>query len=206
MRRDSREAHGSNAYYVYALLDPREDPPRPFYIGKGVGARRDHHGRQDGESANLNRIREIESEGLNHVSMELVSNLTEDDAYLIEATLIAALGLESHGGSLTNAIQPSVVRRRRTGGAKVRPGAEERVKFALSIIKDEVVAMANLNPQGITNADVANKLGLQSSYNGGQINYLSHSLLGLLMLEERLIRSEQEPRYWSPRNYVRRRS
>ena len=201
---DSGVTKGSQAYYVYALLDPREDPPRPFYIGKGVGSRKDQHVTDDKESAKRRRIKEIEEAGYRVETMELVSGLTEDDAYLTEATLIAAIGQESNGGALTNAVQPALVRRPKTDGVKARPGAEDRVQIALNVIKDEIVAMAKLNAAGITNADVANKLGLQSSYKGGQINYLSHSLLGLLMQEERIIKSDDEPRYWSPGNYKRR--
>lgn len=203
---DSDVATGSHVYYVYALIDPRESPMRPFYIGKGVGARKNHHGREDGESGKLKRIREIRSEGLDYHAMELVSGLSEDDAYVVEGLLIAAFGQESNGGVLTNEVQPAPIRRRRVSGAQSRPGAEARVQMALNIIKEEIVAMADLNPKGITNADVANKLGLQSSHNGGQINYLSHSLLGLLMLEERIIKSDTEPRFWSPRNFVKFRS
>lgn len=200
---ESEPTAGSHAYYVYALIDPRDS--RPFYIGKGVGARKDHHAREKGEGAKHKRIRELESAGLQYHSMALVSGLNEADAYRVEWQLIAAFGLEANGGLLTNRVQPTGFRRSKAGGVKVRPGAEERVQMALTLIKDEIAAMADLNPQGITNADVANRLGLQSSHKGGQINHLSYSLLGLLMLEERIIKSDDEPRFWSPRNFVRQR-
>lgn len=74
------------------------------------------------------------------------------------------------------------------------------------MIKDEVVAMAELNPHGITNAQVTNKLGLQSTHDGQHRNYLSHSILGVLMREDRIIKVGRgtDARYFSPRNYVRR--
>jgi hypothetical protein len=53
----------SHAYYVYALFDPRDSPPRPFYIGKGVGERMHDHGREEGESSKLRRIRAIKAAG-----------------------------------------------------------------------------------------------------------------------------------------------
>jgi hypothetical protein len=99
--------------------------------------------------------------------MELVSGLSEEDAYRVELQLIAAFGLEASGGLLTNEVQPTKVRRSKVAGVRTQPGAEERVQMALKIIKDEIVAMADLNRQGITNADVANRLGLQSSFKGG---------------------------------------
>jgi hypothetical protein len=167
---DPEATAGSHAYYVYALLDPRQSQPRPFYIGKGVGARRTQHAiqKQKGEeSAKRRRISEIKSAGFDVPDMELVSGLSEEDAYRVELQLIAAFGLEASGGLLTNEVQPTKVRRSKVAGVRTQPGAEERVQMALKIIKDEIVAMADLNRQGITNADVANRLGLQSSFKGG---------------------------------------
>ena len=195
----------SRAYYVYALFDPRESPPRPFYIGKGVGDRMHDHARDEGESAKLDRIRAIEAEGHRYFTQRLVERLTETEAYKIELELISCFGLQSNGGVLTNAVQPAAVRRGRAE-VRARPGAEERVQMAFTIIKDEVVALAELNPDGITNAQVTNKLGLQSTHDGQHRNYLSHSILGVLMLEERLIKvgTASQARYFSPRNFAQR--
>ena len=33
----------SAAYYIYALKDPRTNPAKPFYIGKGTGTRKFDH-------------------------------------------------------------------------------------------------------------------------------------------------------------------
>jgi hypothetical protein len=195
----------SRVWYVYALLDPRPSPAVAFYIGKGVGARKTQHVLEEGDSAKNRRIREIEGENRTVETMELVSGLSEEDALRVEMQLIAAFGTEADGGVLTNVVKPTTVRHSKVDRVKSRPRAEARVQMALSLIKEEIVAMADLNPQGITNSDVANRLGLQSSHNGKQINYLSHSLLGLLMLEQRIIKSDNEARYWSPRNFVRRR-
>ena len=41
--------------------------------------------------------------------------------------------------------------------------------------------MARANPKGITNSDTASILGLRSDYGGGSKDYLSYSVLGLLM-------------------------
>jgi hypothetical protein len=50
--------------------------------------------------------------------------------------------------------------------------------------------LAKANPHGISNSDAAKYLGLQSDYGGSAKNYLSYSLLGLLMKEGRLMRAE----------------
>jgi hypothetical protein len=39
------------------------------------------------------------------------------------------------------------------------------------------------NAEGVSNGDVTNALGLQSDYQGGSINYLAYSILGLLLRE-----------------------
>jgi len=41
--------------------------------------------------------------------------------------------------------------------------------------------LARANPKGITNSDTASILGLRSDYGGGSKDYLSYSVLGLLM-------------------------
>jgi hypothetical protein len=43
---------------------------------------------------------------------------------------------------------------------------------------------------GVTNSDVVKGLGLQSDYGGGSKDYLSFSILGLLMREGRIERAE----------------
>lgn len=53
------------------------------------------------------------------------------------------------------------------------------------------MVLAKTNPHGISNSDAAKYLGLQSDYGGGSKDYLSYSLLGLLMKEGRLMRAEQ---------------
>jgi hypothetical protein len=42
--------------------------------------------------------------------------------------------------------------------------------------------------EGLTNYDVAKCLGLQSDYGGGSKNYLSYSVLGILMREGKVKR------------------
>lgn len=44
------------------------------------------------------------------------------------------------------------------------------------------------NPTGITNSETASLLGLRSDYGGGSKDYLSYSVLGLLLREGKLER------------------
>ena len=95
-------------YYVYALVDPRDN--RIFYIGKG----RDNRVFQHAEAAlvdntpgmKLDTIRSIISEGKEVAYYIIRHNLEENEAYLIESTLIDMLTYPrfNHNNQLTNLI------------------------------------------------------------------------------------------------------
>jgi hypothetical protein len=83
-------------YYVYQLVDPRNN--KPFYIGKGQGKRIDAHERE--AKANIispkcNLIREIELEGLKIVKHIVKYFAVEMSAYKYEKKLIKKIGLSN---------------------------------------------------------------------------------------------------------------
>ncbi len=99
-------------YYVYLLVDPRDD--KVFYVGKRTGDRFRHHGveallvddaatpEEAGEK--LTRIREIRAAGMEpRVEFVRIKLSTEQEAYSVEAAVIDAL--IHHGGPLTNAVR-----------------------------------------------------------------------------------------------------
>ena len=49
------------------------------------------------------------------------------------------------------------------------------------MLKDAITELINANADGITNSEAASVLGLRSDYRGRQKDYLSYSVLGLLM-------------------------
>ena len=55
-----------------------------------------------------------------------------------------------------------------------------------------LLELAQANPDGITNSDTAKTLGLQSNYFGGSKDYLSWSLLGLLVQEGKMVRGDHK--------------
>ena len=59
------------------------------------------------------------------------------------------------------------------------------------MLKTAVMELARANPAGIRNADAAKYLGLQSDYGGGSKDYLSYSILGVLMREGQIGRGEK---------------
>ena len=63
--------------------------------------------------------------------------------------------------------------------------------MALDLLKSAVMELAKANPDGIKNSDAAKYLGLQSDYGGGSKDYLSYSILGVLMKENRIERTSK---------------
>lgn len=83
-----------NGFYVYALVDPRDN--KVFYIGKGTGNRVFAHEIESNKSSNaekkkLQKIREIENEGAKVKRLIINWGLSEDEAFIAEATLINLL-------------------------------------------------------------------------------------------------------------------
>jgi len=79
-----------NDHYVYVYIDPRNY--EEFYYGKGKGTRKDAHLGDTGDSAKARRIAEIEREGLQPIVRVIARGLTEEEALLIEKTLLWKLG------------------------------------------------------------------------------------------------------------------
>lgn len=94
------------AYYVYALVDPRDN--KIFYIGKGIGNRVFQHAEaaldESEQSLKLEAIRSIISEGKQVSYYILRHNLEEKEAYLVESALIDILTYSkfNHDNQLTN--------------------------------------------------------------------------------------------------------
>lgn len=178
----------TNEYYVYALLDPRDTPARPFYIGKGQGTRHVTHLLKAESSSKGKRIQQIREAGIEPVSQILVTDLSEDQAYLLEAQLIGAFGTESSGGSLTNQVVPSGKRRSERAHVTLPWGAEERAAVGREILLQAVLDLIEVNPNGVTNSDVASVLDLRSDHLGGAKDYLSYSLLGILLSRKAILK------------------
>ena len=177
------------SYYVYALKDPRTSPALPFYIGKGVGARSQDHIIRPDSTRKGQRIKEIEADGAKVLITRLVDALTDDQAMRLEAELIAAFGTADSGGLLTNSVLPSGLARSVRATVIMPSGVREKAQLGLTLLKDAILELAKVNPAGISNSDAASLLGLRSDYRGGSKNYLSYSVIGLLMSEGRLART-----------------
>lgn len=172
---------GARDYYVYALLDPRFNPAIPFYIGKGQGARSYDHLQRLDNTKKGNRIRDILADGVEPYVITLIGDLSEDEALKNEALLIAAYGLLSNGGALTNSVSPLGTARRNWEHVAIPFSSPSMTSSGLELMKSAILQLLKANPSGLTNADVAAVLGLRSHSQGNQKDYLSYSLLGLLI-------------------------
>ncbi len=184
-------AQGS--YYMYALKDPRSSPAQPFYIGKGTGVRAWEHELTLDQTRKGQRIQEILRASKKPVITKLLIGLTENEALLIESELISAFGIEAKGGLLTNSVVPAGTKSiSARAGLIVPSGAVEKAQIAVSLLKESIFELALANEEGITNSDIVHALGLHSDYLGGSKDYLSWSILGLLMREGKLKRVEKK--------------
>lgn len=181
-----------NPFYVYALKDPRVNPAKTFYIGKGTGNRAWDHQTQFDESEKSKVISEIQRDGLEVLHTVISDDLTEEQALKIEAELISAFGIKARGGLLTNRIQPNPENISTRIKANIPDGCYERAQMGLALVKSAVMELAKANPAGITNSDASKFLGLQSDYGGGSKDYLAYSILGILMKEGRIERREKK--------------
>ncbi len=91
-----------NSAYVYMLTDPRNGVP--FYVGKGVGRRCHFHAWEAKTSTastyKLNKIRKIQSLGLDIIVRKVEENVSHEQAKELECFLIAEM--RDFGIELTN--------------------------------------------------------------------------------------------------------
>jgi hypothetical protein len=180
------------AYYVYSLKDPRTSPAKPFYIGKGTGIRAWEHVIKTDGTRKGRRIAEIKAEGKEVIVSKLAEDLSEFQAVKLEAELISAFGTEANGGLLTNSVQPSGTISKVPKNLIVPFGIREKAQLGLSMLKESLLEFAQANATGVTNSEIVRALGLQSDYAGGSKDYLTWSLLGLLMREGKISRVENK--------------
>jgi uncharacterized protein len=188
LKEPKRAVSSNTSFYVYALKDPRTSPALPFYIGKGTGTRSHDHLVKPDDTRKGGRIKDIAAAGAKVLVTRLADDLTENQAIKLEAELIAAFGTIDTGGLLTNSVLPSGLSSKARASVVVPSGVKEKAQIGLALLKEAVLEFAKANPRGISNSDAASLLGLRSDYGGGSKDYLSYSVIGILLREGKLQR------------------
>ena len=65
----------------------------------------------------------------------------------------------------------------------------------LKMLEDAVLRLLSAHPRGLRNADVAENLGLRSSFRGRQKDYLTYSVLGGLLDQGKVSWDQQTKRF-----------
>lgn len=88
------EKQNSNNYYVYLLIDPRDN--NIFYVGKGIKKRAEDHLKEKfNENEKYLKIKEIKDSG-NNVRIEILSRgLNKEEAFKVETATIDLIGIEN---------------------------------------------------------------------------------------------------------------
>jgi hypothetical protein len=161
----------SLTYYVYSLKDPRQQPAIVFYIGKGTGSRATDHLKKIDDTRKGKFIQEIIKDGYTPLVSLIIEKLSEEQAYQIELELITMFGTLDTGGTLYNSVTPTTIKRRIDNKIVIPIVAIDKAQLGLKLLKDSILALAEENPEGITNSDCAHYLGLQSSHNVNQEDF-----------------------------------
>lgn len=143
-----------NGFYVYALIDPRNN--QVFYIGKGIGNRVFSHEIESGKSpksekAKLKRIQEIEAAGFDVKRIIVNWSMTESEAFAAEAALLNMFSFLS-ADMLTNAVAGHHVHEAMTvEDFDLLYGAEhlkqEDIQHSIMVIKINKLYRKGMNPK-----------------------------------------------------------
>ncbi len=67
--------------------------------------------------------------------------------------------------------------------------SKQKAQQGLALIKEAMIEALKANPEGLTNSGMADFLDLRSNYLGGAKDYVTWSVLGLLINEKQVRRN-----------------
>jgi hypothetical protein len=67
----------------------------------------------------------------------------------------------------------------------------QKAETGLALVKEAILDYLGAYEGGLRNADLAHDLGLGSDHDGKQKNYLTYSILGLLLKEAKIIKGKR---------------
>lgn len=68
-----------------------------------------------------------------------------------------------------------------------------KAEMGLALIKEAMLSHLSAHPEGLRNAEFAHHLGLESDHEGAQKDYLTYSVLGVLMNEGEVEKVKRGP-------------
>src|SRR5947209_2893849 len=77
----------------------------------------------------------------------------------------------------------------------------DKARHGLAIIEQAIIQLLAGHPGGLRNAEIAAGLDLRSDHQGSQRNYLSYSVLGLLLKEGKVVKKGHVYTLASPPNH-----
>jgi hypothetical protein len=63
---------------------------------------------------------------------------------------------------------------------------EAKAAMGLALLKEAILTYLAEHPEGLRNNELSQQLGLETDHQGNQENYLTYSVLGLLLKEQRV--------------------
>jgi hypothetical protein len=72
----------------------------------------------------------------------------------------------------------------------IPPSTFSKAQKGLSMMKESILELAQINEGEITNSEASEALGLHSDYEGKQKDYLVYSILGLLIKDKVMAREK----------------
>lgn len=147
----------------------------------------------------------LAQEGLRQIETAILWLLEANPQGMRNADVSESLGLRSdfqgrQKDYLTYSILGGLLARKRVTwdqGTKIFAASssvsilEEKAQEGLKQIEDSILDLLGGRPEGLTNAQIARALGLQSDFNGSQRDYLTYSVLGGLLASGRVVRDQQ---------------
>ena len=68
---------------------------------------------------------------------------------------------------------------------------EEKAQKGLSLIKEAILDLLDMHLNGLRNCEIATKLNIHSDYLGSNKDFLSWSVLGILLNDKMIVRKDK---------------
>lgn len=184
-----------NHYYIYALIDPRNN--KPFYIGKGSGNRAEQHLKFKDGNGNKHKDRVIKNILKNNLEVKIkylkINIINEEEAYNEEEKIIKEIGIDNLTNITENNRPPS-----KKNWSPSKSTLEKRSKALKGIPRTEKWRKnLSLSKKGNKNGMYGKKNPCADSKKISIIKTKNYYRLDKLILLFKLLKDEKSIRYIS---------